>query len=222
MKALKSDGYSIQRLESKTAKAAIIQKIASDFNLNPIIAQAYYQQINTYFQQHAHVQLTTGQVCYEAVAADEPAGKHIALTRKVSCKLTLNDVNTDFEMLANYGLAGLRRHRLLRLTKQAYDQEALLSYEDSALLLMTSPSTVKRDIRYLKQEGACILTIRRSGHLGRIGEFMEMAADEGLACFSFTNTHGVGVLAAPYGGGESDGCPPIHLAVGLHCRREML
>ena len=104
--------YGISRLESKTSRAAIIQKIATDFNLMPIIAEAYYKQISTYFDQHANVQLSSGQICYEAVAADEPAGKHIALTRKVSCRLTLNDVNEDFQILANYELAGLRRHRM--------------------------------------------------------------------------------------------------------------
>ena len=54
--------YGIQRLGSKTAKAAIIQKIAADFNLMPIIAEAYYKQISSYFEQHADVQLTSGKV----------------------------------------------------------------------------------------------------------------------------------------------------------------
>ncbi len=151
--------YGIGRLKSKTARAAIIQKIATDFNLMPIIAEAYYKQISTYFHQHANIQLTSGQICYEAVAADEPAGKHIALARKISCRLTLNDVNEDFEILANYELAGLRRHRILRLTREAYDQGALLSYEDLAILLTTSPSTMKRDIRYLKKhDGKFVMT----------------------------------------------------------------
>ena len=150
--------YGVKRLKSKTARAAIIQKIATDFNLMPIIAEAYYKQISSYFDQHANVQLTSGQICYEAVAADEPAGKHIALTRKVSCRLTLNDVNVDFEVLVNYGLAGLRRHRILRLTREAYDQGALLSYEDLAILLTTSPSTVRRDIRHLRNDGKFIMT----------------------------------------------------------------
>jgi hypothetical protein len=150
--------YGIGRLESKTARSAIIQKIATDFNLMPIIAEAYYKQISTYFDQHANIQLTSGQICYEAVAADEPAGRHIALTRKVSCRLTLNDVNADFEILVNYGLAGLRRHRILRLTREAYDQGALLSYEDLAILLTTSPATVRRDIRHLRHDGKFIMT----------------------------------------------------------------
>ena len=129
--------YGISRLESKTAKSAIIQKIATDFNLMPIIAEAYYKQISSYFEQHADIELTSGQICYEAVSADEPAGKHIALARKVSCRLTLNDINSDLEMLAHYGLSGLRRHRILRLTREAYDQSALLSYEDLAILLLS-------------------------------------------------------------------------------------
>lgn len=53
-----------------------------------------------------------------------------------------------------------------------------------------------------KKEGACILSLKRSGHLGRVGEFMELAAEAGLVCFAFTNTHGGGVLVAPYGGCE--------------------
>jgi len=53
-----------------------------------------------------------------------------------------------------------------------------------------------------KKEGACILSLKRCGHLGRVGEFMEMAAEAGLVCFSFTNTHGGGVLVAPHGGCE--------------------
>ena len=151
--------YGVSRLESKTARAAIIQKIATDFNLMPIIAEAYYKQISSYFQQHADIQLTSGQICYEAVAADEPAGKHIVLARKISCRLTLNDVNEDFQILATYELAGLRRHRILRLTREAYDQGALLSYEDLAILLTTSSSTIKRDIRYLKKhDGKFVMT----------------------------------------------------------------
>ena len=60
----------------------------------PIVAEAYYKQISGYFEQHADVQLSSGQICYEAVAAEEPAGKHIALAKKVSCRLKLNDVDS--------------------------------------------------------------------------------------------------------------------------------
>jgi len=153
-----SIGYGIKRLESKNARTAIIQKLSSDFNLTPIIAEAYYQQFSQYFQEHSNIKLSSGEIAYEAVCAEEPAGKHIRLARKISLRLKLLDFNTDLEVLANYGLAGLRRHRLCRLTKQAYDQGSLLSYEDLAMILTTSPTTVKRDIYQLRREGKFIMT----------------------------------------------------------------
>ena len=153
-----SANYGIKRLESKHARNAIVQKLSADFNLTPIIAEAFYQQIACYFQEQANISLSSGDIAYEAVAAEEPAGKHIRLTRKVTVRLKLYDFNTDLETLAAYGLAGLRRHRLTRITRQAYDQGALLSYEDLAMLLTTSPATVKRDVYHLRHQGLFIMT----------------------------------------------------------------
>jgi hypothetical protein len=150
--------YGFQRLESKNARNAIVQKLSTDFNLTPIIAEAFYQQIALYFQEHANISLSSGEIAYEAVAALEPAGKNISLAKKVTVRLKLFDLNTDLDVLANYGLAGLRRHRLARITKQAYDQGALLSYEDLAMIITTSPSTVKRDIYHLRHQGMFIMT----------------------------------------------------------------
>lgn len=150
--------YGFSRLKSKNARDAIIQHISEDFNLMPIMAEAYFNQISSYFQQHANIDLKSGQICYEAIAESEPAAKHIALAKKVSCKLTLNDPLTDYEILAQYGLAGLRRHRLLRLTREALDQGAVLSYEDLAVILTTSPATVRRDARSLRKQGKLIVT----------------------------------------------------------------
>ena len=59
-----------------------------------------------------------------------------------------------------------------------------------------------RAIEKTQQLGVCVLTLRRSAHLGRIGEFAELAAGAGLVHFSFTNVHGGGVLVAPHGGRE--------------------
>ena len=150
--------YGLKRLQSKTARNAIIQRLANDFNLTPIIAEAYYQQFDQYYSEHTNISLSSGEIAYEAVAAEEPAGKHIRLTRKITVRLRLIDLNTDLEALANWGLAGLRRHRIARLTKQTYDQGALLSYEDLAMILTTSPATVKRDIYHLRHQGMFIMT----------------------------------------------------------------
>jgi hypothetical protein len=150
--------YGASRLRNKSAREAIIHAIGRDFNLTPILAEAYFSQISTLFGQHADIVLSSGQICYEAVAAHEPAGKHIALAARVSVRLTLFDPQVDLTVLAEYGLAGLRRHRILRMTREAIDQEALLSYEDLAMLLTTSPATVRRDARELRNGGKVVMT----------------------------------------------------------------
>jgi hypothetical protein len=152
------DGYGVKRLASKNARNAIIQRLAADFNLTPIIAEAFYEQFSRYYEEHTNISLSSGEVAYEAVAAEEPPGRHIRLARKITVRLRLIDFNSDLEQLASFGLAGLRRHRVARISKQAYDQGALLSYEDLAMLLTTSPATVKRDIYFLRQQGKFIMT----------------------------------------------------------------
>ena len=106
-------GYGIRRLRDKSAREAIIHSIGRDFNLTPILAQAYFSQVSTYFSQHADITLNTGEVSYEAVSAQEPAGKHIALASRVSVRLTLFDPHVDLTVLVERGLAGLRQHRML-------------------------------------------------------------------------------------------------------------
>jgi biotin operon repressor len=154
----KETSYGINRLKSKNAQNAIIQKLSTDFNLTPIIAEAFYQQFTQYFDEHANIKLSSGEIAYEAVSANEPAGKHIRIARKLTVRLKLIELNTDLDALANYGLAGLRRHRMARITRQAYDQDTLLSYEDLALILTTSPATVRRDVQLLRQQGMFIMT----------------------------------------------------------------
>ena len=57
IKITDSDSYGIKRLEPKNAKNAIIQKLAADFNLTSIIAEAYYQQFSHYFNEYANITL---------------------------------------------------------------------------------------------------------------------------------------------------------------------
>lgn len=144
------------RLKSKSVKNSIINNIARDFNLTPILAEAYFNQIKDYFTEHVQLNLTSGQVHYLAVDDREPAGKPVHLCRKRSVSLTLHNPDEDLTVYKKDGLAALRQHRLIRMTKQAIEQGALLSYEDIAFLLTTSVVTIKRDIAYLRRSGTII------------------------------------------------------------------
>ena len=84
MKGKDKDTYGIKRLQSENARNAVVQRISEDFNLTPIIAEAYFKQIPTCFQEHMSVELCSGQIAYEAISVDEPASKHIARARKIT------------------------------------------------------------------------------------------------------------------------------------------
>jgi len=51
-----------------------------------------------------------------------------------------------------------------------------------------------------RKHGVAVVALRNSGHLGRIGDWAEMAADAGMMSLHFVNTSGAGMLVAPFGG----------------------
>jgi len=144
------------RLESKSVKQSIISSIARDFNLTPILAEAYFSQISNYFLQHAEVQLGAGQCQYLAVDENEPAGKPIALCKKISVKLTLHNPEEDIPVYKKAGLHGLRQHKIVRITNEAIDQGGVLSYEDIAFILTCSVITIKRDMSSMRRRGVIL------------------------------------------------------------------
>lgn len=161
------DTQTKERLESKSVKNAIITNIAKDFNLTPLLAAAYFTQIKDYFLEHADIKLSSGQVHYLAIDDREPAGKPVSACRKVSVMLTLHNPDEDVIVYSKSGLSGLRHHRLLRITKEAIEQGALLSYEDIAFLLTSSVVTIKRDFAQLRRAGKIIPTRGWHHDMGR-------------------------------------------------------
>ena len=89
------------------------------------------------------------------------------LCRKVSVKLTLHDPDEDVEVYRKSGLMGLRRHKLLCITKEAIEQGALLSYEDIAFILTSSTATIKRDMATMRRAGLTIPTRGWRHDMGR-------------------------------------------------------
>lgn len=157
----------VERLKSKSIKNSIINNIARDFNLTPILAEAYFNQIKGYFTEHVQLELTSGQVHYLAIDDREPAGKPVQLCRKKSVSLTLHNPDQDPNIYKDKGLNGLRQHRLLRIKGEAIEQGALLSYEDIAFLLTTSVITIKRDMADLRRNGMVIPTRGWRHDMGR-------------------------------------------------------
>jgi uncharacterized oxidoreductase len=64
-----------------------------------------------------------------------------------------------------------------------------------------APQAVRIGIEKCKASGLAAVALRNAGHIGRVGDWAEMAAAEGLVSIHFVNAAG-SLLVAPYGGVE--------------------
>jgi hydroxycarboxylate dehydrogenase B len=64
-----------------------------------------------------------------------------------------------------------------------------------------TPQAVRIGIKKCKAVGLAAVALRNAGHIGRVGDWAEMAAAEGLVSVHFVNAAG-SLLVAPYGGVE--------------------
>ena len=160
------DTYGTEKLKTKNPKEAIICQIQKDFNLRRIFAKAHYEQIERYFREHHSLQLSSGQVFYDAVAGEEPAGKPLSQCRKIAVKLTLL-ADEDLKPFKDNNLSMVRGLRIRRVCAEAQRQGALLSHEDLANFLSTSPSTVKRDMVRLREKDEWVATRGSTKDIGK-------------------------------------------------------
>jgi uncharacterized oxidoreductase len=63
-----------------------------------------------------------------------------------------------------------------------------------------SRDLMARLIAKAAETGIALGTLRRSAHIGRLGEYAEMAAEQGMAALICANTHGAAQRVAPVGG----------------------
>jgi len=122
--------------------------------------------------------------------------------------------------LVDANLAGHDSHGVIRIAKYLYwHSRGLVLANQHAKVVRESPGHVVIDGQFgygqvigreamdiaigkARRSGVCALSIRNSGHLGRIGAWAEQCADAGLASIHFVNTSGFGILVAPFGGSD--------------------
>jgi uncharacterized oxidoreductase len=59
---------------------------------------------------------------------------------------------------------------------------------------------MKLGLQKCTRQGVAVIALRNPGHLGRIGDWAEMAARANKLSLHFVNTSGAGILVAPFGG----------------------
>jgi hypothetical protein len=143
------------RLDAKTLDSMFRRRIEEGANCAPFVSKAILAAVKEVYPigpDEADHQLGLGQIQLLVVSAEEPAGKPLELCQKVTVRLTLDAGQEDFQVRVSYGVEGLRRCRILRLTAEARDQGGLLSYEDLAYRLFNcGVRTIVRDVQALRR-----------------------------------------------------------------------
>ena len=143
------------RLDAKTLNSMFRRRIEEGANCSPFVSEAILNTVKDVFAigpQDPDHQLGLGRIRLLVVAAGEPAGKPLSHCQKVNVELTLDAGQEDYQVRLAYGIEGLRRSRILRVTAEAREQGGLLSYEDLAFRLFNCGiRTIVRDVAALRR-----------------------------------------------------------------------
>jgi Protein of unknown function (DUF1670). len=126
-------------------------RLMDGFNLAPITASAILELSKDFFL-NSRSDVRDGQMLYLAISEEEGPGKSILDAKHNEIILTLDDPE-DMEVYETLDLSAYRQHVLLRIAQEAREQNALLTIKDLVKILKSSYSTIKRDIKSLRERG---------------------------------------------------------------------
>jgi hypothetical protein len=146
------DQEAASRLAEKSSLHGIEVELREGYNLSPVEARVLARRVQEMVDERAGGERQPGQITYQAIAADESAGKPLAMCRRVPVQLTVF-AEEDSQLWAEEGPVRLRQVRVHRLIYEALMQGGALSQEDVASILGMSLKTVKRIFAWYRQQG---------------------------------------------------------------------
>lgn len=150
------------RLLHKTLQQQLLQELIQGLNCSPFEAKAILDTVHKIYHPYLDVDesMGVGQIKFLCLGIENSPAKAIVDSSMVLVRLTVDGGEVDLQVRKDQGVVGLRRHRIERLSRQAYQQGGLLSLEDLAYrLLNCGQRTLVRDLADLKSQGV-ILPLR--------------------------------------------------------------
>ena len=142
----------VARLSEKTPLHAMEVELQKGYSLSPIEALVLARRVQQLVEEQTGQHRQPGQITYQAIAVDEPAGKALKDCRKVPVHLSVI-ADGDARVQASKGVIALRQLRVRRLVYEALFQDGALSQEDLACILGVSLKSIKRIFAYYRQQG---------------------------------------------------------------------
>jgi hypothetical protein len=145
------------RLSVKHPENSLHQRLRTEVGLSKAQADAGVEIFLDWANTNYNNCRPAGQIIYTAVSAEEPAGKPVSACQTVEVNLTIHHRH-DAGLKQDCGAQGLRQAKVMRLCWEAYEQGALLSQEDLAVILDYDRSTIKRLVKRLTARGWLVPT----------------------------------------------------------------
>lgn len=158
-----------QRLKDKTKSQSFINFIKVNTNLSVIESEVVFNEFYNSFLFNNNKNIQPMQTKFIAIKISAGHGRKLKDSDLKEIILTLHDnadenIRHDRNEFANKynfndidSITAVRRNKILRLTQEAVDQQAVLTEEDLAYkLLNCSLRTIQRDIKAFKETGIMI------------------------------------------------------------------
>ncbi|MCG2782150.1 MAG: DUF1670 domain-containing protein [Candidatus Altiarchaeales archaeon] len=160
------------RLSFKTLDRQFQQDAIEGLNCSPFEAKALTQIVReVYFpllESKSIENIRPGQIIAQAIDLSEPPGKPIKECKFKSIILTLDNGLSDLETRQNKGIGTLRRERVKRVAREAFEQGTLLTAEDLAYKIFNvGYRTIVRDLSILRKKEDHILLRSTQKDIGR-------------------------------------------------------
>jgi hypothetical protein len=189
-----------QRFFDKSTLHSIQVELQTGYNLSPVEAEVLARRLQELVDEQTGFGRQQGQITYQAIAVEEPAGKPLAACRKIPVHLTLT-TEEDAQMWAREGPEALRRVRVHRLVLEALLQGGALSQEDLACLVGVSRKTIQRIFGFYREQGQALPSRGEIQDMGRGASHKVPAIRRYVRDLSFSRIshqlgqHGIATLA---------------------------
>jgi hypothetical protein len=156
---------STKRIALRSASHTFSRIISEGTNCSPFEAGVITEKAQEVFRLGEYSEersLQPGQMIWQAISEQEPAGKPLRECRFKRIRLTVHSLSEDVEVLKEYGHSAKRGQQIIRMTQEALDQGALLTQEDLAVLLDSDVKTIRVDVRRYQAEHGILVPTRGS------------------------------------------------------------
>jgi hypothetical protein len=144
-----------ERLAQKQLNQQFVNEIIQGLHCSPFEANAIldtvYKVYTSYFETTGN--LKPGQILFQVISIDASSNTPLKNGKQTTVTLTLDTGEEDLKVREEEGVIGLRRHRIQRVSHEAFQQGGLLTVEDLANRLFNcGERTICRDLQYFRNK----------------------------------------------------------------------